>query len=73
MHRRDCSTCRYTRTCTCVRAALLRWGELQKIVPDWEKMTAAIEADPEAVKVLGAPSFTLLLLSYRSLLVHVLE
>lgn len=33
--------------------ALLRFSELKAITPDWERVTAAIEADPEAVKVLG--------------------
>eukprot|EP00197_Chlamydomonas_leiostraca_P008698 CAMPEP_0202860356 /NCGR_PEP_ID=MMETSP1391-20130828/2094_1 /ASSEMBLY_ACC=CAM_ASM_000867 /TAXON_ID=1034604 /ORGANISM="Chlamydomonas leiostraca, Strain SAG 11-49" /LENGTH=430 /DNA_ID=CAMNT_0049539511 /DNA_START=142 /DNA_END=1434 /DNA_ORIENTATION=+ len=33
--------------------ALLRFTELKAIAPDWERVTAAIEADPEAVKVLG--------------------
>ncbi|GAX80911.1 hypothetical protein CEUSTIGMA_g8346.t1 [Chlamydomonas eustigma] len=33
--------------------AILRFSELGFVMPFWEKVTAAIEADPEAVKVLG--------------------
>jgi alpha-ketoglutarate-dependent taurine dioxygenase len=30
-----------------------RFGELQRVTPEWERITAAIEDDAEAVKVLG--------------------
>lgn len=33
--------------------ALLRFSELEAVTPHWERVTAAIEADKEAVKVLG--------------------
>jgi hypothetical protein len=33
--------------------ALLRFTELEVVTPDWERLTAAIEADKEAVKALG--------------------
>ncbi|MEW5317898.1 MAG: hypothetical protein WDW38_009160 [Sanguina aurantia] len=33
--------------------ALLRFTDFAKVLPPWERVTAAIEADPESVKVLG--------------------
>mmetsp|Transcript_41766 Transcript_41766/g.124933 ORF Transcript_41766/g.124933 Transcript_41766/m.124933 type:complete len:415 (-) Transcript_41766:147-1391(-) len=33
--------------------AMLRFSDLESVVPTWEKVTAAIEEDPEAVKLLG--------------------
>jgi hypothetical protein len=36
--------------------ALLRFDELASLTPAWEKVTAAIEANAHAVKVLGEPS-----------------
>jgi hypothetical protein len=32
---------------------LLRWRELQKVVPDWKRLTAHIEAHPESKEKLG--------------------